>query len=458
MLSRRVTIAAALWLMARAANGQDLPGAAVPQRLPPVQRVAARTQLFPAPEPRSEPAAEAAGGDTPAADGAGGLTLSDLQAIARQRHPALFRASANVEAARGNQLQAGLPPNPFFAIGEQQLGSNGLAEQDYVAVSQEIVLGGKLRLNRDIASRDVNTAELVLAAQRQRVETDVRIAFYTALIAQQQRQVVEEILDVTRQGLKAAEDEFRGTKVGENDVLEARIEVRAAEIETQNSINRQMSAWRSLAAMVGDSNLHYQQLAGELALPPHERDWTAALSALENHSPEMSVAVTQLERAQLALRRASVEKVPNVTVDALFNVRDNGIGGKQDGGLQVSMPLPMWNRYQGAVAQATALVNSAQQEVERVRLDLQNRLAKVFERYSNAYYQVRIYRDEILPTAEKTLEMTRQNYLAGEALYDDLLTSQRTYTTSNLAYLNALLALWIAEAELDGLLLTGSLD
>jgi hypothetical protein len=37
-----------------------------------------------------------------------------------------------------------------------------------------------------------------------------------------------------------------------------------------------------------------------------------------------------------------------------------------------------------------------------------------------------------------------------------LLTSQRTYSTSSLAYLEALLELWVAEAQLDGLLLTGS--
>ena len=41
--------------------------------------------------------------------------------------------------------------------------------------------------------------------------------------------------------------------------------------------------------------------------------------------------------------------------------------------------------------------------------------------------------------------------------YDDLLTSQRTNAQVNLAYLIALREIKVAEAEIDGLLLTGSL-
>jgi cobalt-zinc-cadmium efflux system outer membrane protein len=320
-------------------------------------------------------------------------------------------------------------------------------------VSQEFVRGGKLQLNRSVAAKDVAVAELELAVRRRRLETEVRIAFYTALIAQKQRSVVDEIVDVARQGLQAAQDRAQDTAVGENDTLEARIELRTAEIEARSSLNRQLAAWRTLTAVVGNCNLPHHELDGELTLPATERDWNTSLAILESSSPEMAVVLTKRDRAQVALRRAKAEKVPNVTVDALLNVRDNGIGGDADGGLQVSLPLPLWNRNQGAVAQADSQLVMAQQDINSLRLDLQNRLAAVFERYSNAYYQVRLYRDEILPAAKRALELTRRNYTRGEAIYDDLLTSQRTFSAANLTYLGALLEVWVAEAELDGLLL-----
>jgi putative transposase len=110
-----------------------------------------------------------------------------------------------------------------------------------------------------------------------------------------------------------------------------------------------------------------------------------------------------------------------------------------------------------SVAQVIGFIKGKSAIHISLRLNLQNRLAAVFERYSNAYYQVRLYRDEILPAAKRALELTRQHYQRGDAIYDDLLTSQRTYSAANLAYLGALLEVWVAEAELDGLLLTGSL-
>src|SRR5262249_24627826 len=43
---------------------------------------------------------------------AGGLTLADLEHMALQGNPTLSQAAAQVEAARGRALQAGLYPNP----------------------------------------------------------------------------------------------------------------------------------------------------------------------------------------------------------------------------------------------------------------------------------------------------------------------------------------------------------
>ena len=110
------------------------------------------------------------------------------------------------------------------------------------------------------------------------------------------------------------------------------------------------------------------------------------------------------------------------------------------------------------MGQAAAEIGMAQRDLERLELSLQNRLAAVFERYTTAHFQVRQYRDTILPDAREALALTQENYRAGKVDYDDLLTSQRTNAQANFEYLNALRELWIAEAEMEGFLLTGSLD
>jgi cobalt-zinc-cadmium efflux system outer membrane protein len=145
-------------------------------------------------------------------------------------------------------------------------------------------------------------------------------------------------------------------------------------------------------------------------------------------------------------------------VQGLVNWRDEGIGGKPDGSISVGVPLPLWNRNQGAVIQADQQVVAAQRALEQVELALQNRLAPVYERYANAHNQVETFRNRILPAAQESLDLMRRSYQAGEAGYINLLTAQRTYSQMNLNYLEALQELRAAETEIGGLLLSGSLE
>ena len=93
-----------------------------------------------------------------------------------------------------------------------------------------------------------------------------------------------------------------------------------------------------------------------------------------------------------------------------------------------------------------------------MELSLSQRLAPVFERYSNAAAQVSRYRNRILPRAAQTLELTRQSFEQGEVSFINLLAVQRTFANNQLAYLDALESVRLAEIEIAGLLLSGSLE
>ena len=135
----------------------------------------------------------------------------------------------------------------------------------------------------------------------------------------------------------------------------------------------------------------------------------------------------------------------------MVNVVDNGIGGRPDGTVAVSIPLPVFNRNQGAFSQTRNELTAAQQALAQLDLDHQQRLAPVFERYSNARSQVERYHTTILPTALESLELTRQTYAGGESSFVGLLTSQRTYSQTNLNYLEALRELRTSEAEIPAI-------
>ena len=155
------------------------------------------------------------------------------------------------------------------------------------------------------------------------------------------------------------------------------------------------------------------------------------------------------------VQRACSERVPNVEVQAIFQ-HDNATGN-QIAGVQVGMPIPIWNRNQGGIRQAQGESAAAQSGVSRVEFDLQQRLAAEYQRYANAQQQVRIYRESIMPDAKSALDLVGQGYKQGETNYLTMLTSQRTFIQTNLAYLQPLLDLQESKARIDGMLLNDSL-
>ncbi len=387
-----------------------------------------------------------------------GLSLESLESMALSANPSIQRAAALVRAARGAAVQAGLQPNPLVGIDFQQLGSDGRAEQYGVGFAQEIVQPRKLKLDQSIALHEANRLTQELIATRYRVLTDVRLAYIRALRAERQLTLTRELVEIAEKGLAVAAQLLRAGEISRGEVLQAEIEVETANILNQNALNERLAVWRSLGAVVGQGAMSPQPISGDIEEASQGLIFGESLSQLQSQSPEIASVLAKIDRARCRLQRELIEVQPNVVVEGLLNWRDNGIDGDADAGLVVALPVPIWNRNQGAICEARAELAAAQRELAQIELSLSQRLAPVFERYSNAAAQVNRYRNRILPRAAQTLELTRQSFEQGEVSFINLLAVQRTFANNQLAYLDALESVRLAEIEIAGLLLSGSLE
>lgn len=385
------------------------------------------------------------------------LTLATLEGIALQNSPVLAEAAARIEAARGEWVQAGLPPNPVVGYSGQQLGSGGQAEQQGVFLGQELVRGQKLKLDQQVLCWRIQRLQNEWNALRLRTLTDVRIGTFDVLIAQRRSEVAGELVRITHRGVQAAQALFQGEEVSEADPLRARVEADSASILLQNAANQHVEAWRRLAAVIGMPDMPLQRIEGELTPENLQLTWDEELRRVLTESPEIAAAMADVEAARWAVQRAQAEVIPNVDVQAVIQ-DDRGTGGT-NGNLQVTLPIPLWNRNQGGIRKARADAAAATRAVDRIALDLQTRLATAFRRYENARNQVEQYSREagILANSRRTLELIGAGYRAEEFGLVDLLTAQRTYFQTNLAYLDSLRQLSSSVMEIRGLMLSGSL-
>lgn len=382
------------------------------------------------------------------------ITLAELEQIAIGNNPTIAQAEARVAAARGNWLQVGLPPNPTFGYQGNEIGDEGRAGQQGLIAGQEFVTANKLSLRRQVAAREIAVAEQQALAQHLRVLADVRQRFYAALIAQQRVATAQSLLDTATRSADTIEQLLKGEQSTRIDLLQAQVESQSVRVRVETARNSHQAAWRRLAAVVG-VDLAIQPLSGELTTELPLAEWETSLARIQSESPEVAAALTQIQRARWALQRACAEAKPNV--DVQFGVQYDDATQDPISMLQVTVPLVIFNRNQGGIREAQAQIVEASRNADRLQRELQERLAEVFERYLNARQQTQTYEKEILPRAKETLDLVTTGYQAGEVQYLTLLTAQRTYFETNLAYLDSLEQLWLAHVEIESLLLTGSL-
>lgn len=185
-------------------------------------------------------------------------------------------------------------------------------------------------------------------------------------------------------------------------------------------------------------------------------EWEACYAWVLGNNPELRAARARAQRANLALQRAKKEPSPNV--DLFVSMRHHNVTSDDVSNVQVGIPIPVFDKNQGNICAAEAEWIAACRELERIELDLQDRLAMAFRRFTNARQQVQRYKMQIVPRAERSLKLVTDGYEMGQVEYLTLLTAQQTYYQVSLSYLDSLRELWAASAIIEGQLLTGSLQ
>lgn len=391
--------------------------------------------------------------------------LEELEKMALAKNPTLVQANAEIAAAKARQLQSGLYPNPKvgYAGDEIRGGSFGGGEQGFF-VSQPVVTGGKLGLNRQIFGQDVRIAETESRKQELRVRNAIRIAYYRVLSAQERLDTKKDLARIAGETGKTAKQLRNTGQADESEILQAEVEQQKLEMDVMMQENTLRQEWRALAAVVGFPGLEMGTLAGYLDKNLPDLDEEKAIEVLLHESPSAAIAQASVDRAKAVLTRARREPVPDLELKAGLS-QDNQFvdpATRHPVGLigfaEVAVRLPIFNRNQGNVQAARNDIERAQAETKRVELKLRERSAVVLDLYRNSQIMVDQYRNQLLPRAQKAYELLLRKYGLMTASYPQVLKAQQTLFQLQDGYISALEGLWVNAITLQGLLLTDGLE
>jgi outer membrane protein, heavy metal efflux system len=384
-----------------------------------------------------------------------GLTLAELEQMAFESNPSLMQLAAVVDKARGIHEQVGLYPNPSVGYSASEIGNEGRAGQQGGYIGQTIVTAGKLRLNRDVASWNIQELSWEYQAQRLRVQNDVRRRYYDVIGVERRIKIAADLLKVAETGAKIAEQLFKAKQASKADVLQAQIDLNHVRIIQQNAQIAYAAYWRRLTAVLGRPRMSRQTLAGTLSGDVPSWEWEPAWEKLVGSSPQLQAARSRVQRARMEIQRQEAQPIPNLNTQ--LAVQQDANSGYTIAGVQIGVPLPVFNRNQGNIRVAQAEYQRTFRDVQRLELQLRDALATAFRNFQQAKYQVARYEKGILDNARESLKLTEQSYEARQVSFLRVLTARRTYFEANLQYVQALIALRQASVVIDGYVLTGGL-
>lgn len=289
------------------------------------------------------------------------LTLPRALAIAAEHSPRTAAAAARAQGAAGAAAAAGRPPNPALELRtENWLPHGGGPLPDHFAVlSMPFPLSRRLGVSRSLAASEATLASEDERHVRQRVAVDVAERFVSVLATrglvaalQEQRAGLEDARRILHR--RVVEGVVPGSDVAKVEAELGRLDLNTARAE----LALEAEATR-LAVALGTTE---QISPATLVEPQPPRLPEAALDDALGRRPDVAAARAQLLRAQQALALERARGTPDVVVAGGWKRTE----GSHTGVVGLSIPLPLSDRNESAIARATGEVEAAAREVAAV--------------------------------------------------------------------------------------------
>jgi cobalt-zinc-cadmium efflux system outer membrane protein len=387
--------------------------------------------------------------------------LEEFEQEATRTNPTLKEAEASVRSSSGLARQAGLWPNPSVGYqGEEIRGGSFGGGEHGGFIQQNIVLGGKLRLRKNVYDQQRKADEIGVEEQKLNILGSVRVQFYAALAAQQSVELRRQLLRVAMDASATAHQLANVGQADAPDVLQTEVEVEQAKLEFEAAQQQYIQAYRVLTTLAGNPRLPLALLEGNLEAPP-QIDTDKLMQEIVENSPTLKRVRQEVHRAEAVLARDKREAFPDLTLRAGEQQNFEQTSAMRPVGAEsfasASIQIPIFNRNQGNVQASKAELERAQSEVERIRLNLIQTAQPLIRQYLTNQFQAERYRTQMIPRAQRAYELYLKKYQSMAAAYPQVIISQRTLFQLRENYIQTLGQLWTTSQELQNYLLTNGL-
>ena len=395
-------------------------------------------------------------------DPAQGASSADLVRRALASNGELVAARLDIERARARLRQAGLRPNPtldFEQTTGRLTGSAGESETS-VGVSVPLEVGGQRRRRVDLARVELEAAEAEVADRERRLASEVLGLYAEALSALRELEITVGLTDLDTKTVVVVQARVNEGESAPIELNLLRVEVerlRSRRALAEGRLQATLLRLKALASVPAAEPLRLREELTNAALrrPPGSVD--AAVEAALRTRPDLRLARLTEEVAEAGLRLARAQGSPEVTAFTRYTVSRGAFDDTPVGTLRdkdrlltfgVSVGLPVFNKNQGAKAEAAAAIAQARSRREYLEAVVRSEVASAYARYEAASKALATYEQGVIQRSSENVRIMRAAYELGHFSVTELLAEQRRLLDSQRDFTEALSEQYRALADL----------
>lgn len=333
-------------------------------------------------------------------DPSDGLTLAEAEAVTLVFNPDLRQARLESNVTRATAAHAGLWQDPVLGVDLERVvsgagGANPWATGSTLGIT--IPISGRLGAEKARAGAELAAELDRLAAKEWATRSALRELWVEWSAARARAEIAEELIAKLRDVAALADQQEKAGSMTRVDARLFRVELAGQEADLIATTARVKELELQLRAMLGLAPEAPLTLVPSVTFAARTTNEDELRLILDSSNPELAAVRAQYEVSEQSLRAEVRGQYPDLTIGPGFGA-DRGDGRVL---LGLSLPIPLWNRNQQGVAQASAEREVARGRFETTYEHLSSKLAIALARYESGRAQRALVESSLVPLADE---------------------------------------------------------
>ncbi|GEP91766.1 outer membrane protein, cobalt-zinc-cadmium efflux system [Chitinophaga terrae (ex Kim and Jung 2007)] len=315
------------------------------------------------------------------------LTLPDAEQQLLQKNIPLLVQKYSIDSAKAGIITARLYDNPqvtfenvLYSHTEKKWFDLGYTGQNTLQVQQLIKLAGKRNKAVKLAQSGVKLSEYEFYDLLRTLRFSLRDNFYDLYYKQQSLSTYQNQVAFLQKVVKAFTEQKESGNIAPKEVIRIKsllYDLQHDQLQLQEDIRQTVS---DLALLIRIPATVYivPELPAQTGKPPVlQYSYEALLDTARHNRYDLKIARESVNYSQLNLRLQKAMAVPDLQVGFAYDKQGNF--ERNYNGLNISMPLPFFNRNQGNIKTAKALAESSKAQLQGQEDQLSHEVALSLE-------------------------------------------------------------------------------